>query len=101
MKPDKMPISIHPIMKPFTTHELKLYKGDSIYLFTDGYADQFGGKNGKKFLYSKFKEIIISNSQKSMIEQNEILESNLEKWMCANNTNYEQTDDITVVGIRL
>ena len=101
LKPDKMPISIHPIMKPFTTHELKLYKGDSIYLFTDGYADQFGGKNGKKFLYSKFKEIIISNSQKSMIEQNEILESNLEKWMCANNTNYEQTDDITVVGIRL
>ena len=97
LKGDKMPIAIYPKMKDFTNHEFILQKGDLVYLFTDGFADQFGGKNGRKFMYKHFKELLLSNYNKSLAEQGQILEKTLEKWK----EGYEQTDDITVFGIKI
>jgi len=54
-----MPIAIYERMEPFTNHDLKLEKGDCLYLFSDGFANQFGGPKGKKFMYKKFKEILV------------------------------------------
>ena len=97
LKPDKMPIAIHLNMSPFTNQEVQLAKGDSIYLFSDGFADQFGGKHGKKLMYKTFKELILSNFNKPIEEQGPILEKALENWK----GRFEQTDDIIVMGIKL
>jgi len=99
--PDKRPIGIYPNMNEFTNHEIKTQAGDTLYLFTDGYADQFGGPNGKKFLYKQFKEILTENSHKTMLEQNDILESVIESWKTNHHLAHEQVDDITVLGIKL
>jgi ligand-binding sensor domain-containing protein/serine phosphatase RsbU (regulator of sigma subunit) len=94
---DKMPVAIHEHMENFTNHEFQLQKGDSIYLLTDGFEDQFGGPNCKKFMSKQLKELLASNSQKSMSEQNQVLEKSLKEWIGEG----EQTDDITVVGLRI
>ncbi len=96
LKGDKMPIAIYPEMKDFTNHDFILNKGDSVYLFTDGYADQFGGTKGKKFMYKQFKELLLQNNQKSMVEQKEILDFAFENWKSIT----EQIDDVTVLGIK-
>ncbi|MBI5542079.1 MAG: SpoIIE family protein phosphatase, partial [Bacteroidia bacterium] len=97
LKGDKMPIAIYPVMNDFTNHEFKLNKGDSVYLFTDGYADQFGGPKGRKFMYKQFKELLVHNSAISMQEQKVILENAFEKWT----NGFEQIDDVTLVGIKM
>ena len=97
LKGDKMPIAIYPQMKDFTNHDLTLHKGDSVYLFTDGYPDQFGGPKGRKFMYKQFQEILVKNCNKPMNEQKVILEDAFENW--GNLT--VQIDDITVLGIKI
>ena len=97
LKANKMPIAIYPEMKEFANHEFILHKGDSVYLFTDGYADQFGGLKGRKFMYKQFKEILLKHSNKPSSEQKELLESAFENWK----GNYEQIDDVTILGIRI
>ena len=62
IKPDKQPIGKYIRRKLFTTHHLFIKKEDSVYVFTDGYADQFGGEDRKKFMYKKLKELILSIS---------------------------------------
>ena len=99
--PDKRPIGVYPNMKEFTNHEIKTQAGDTLYLFTDGYADQFGGPKGKKFLNKQFKEILLENSNKSMAEQNEILDQVIEDWKSSHENKQEQIDDITIFGIKL
>jgi sigma-B regulation protein RsbU (phosphoserine phosphatase) len=84
-------------VKVFTNHSIKLEKGDSIYLFTDGYADQFGGPNGKKFKYKKFQDLLIEIQDNSMEEQKHILNYHFEQWK----GKLEQVDDILVIGIRV
>jgi serine phosphatase RsbU (regulator of sigma subunit)/tetratricopeptide (TPR) repeat protein len=96
-KGDKMPVAIHPVMNDFTYNEFQLEQGDILYLFSDGYADQFGGEQGKKFLYKRFKELIITNAGKPMNEQKQALDNSIIQWI----GNGEQTDDITVVGIKI
>lgn len=97
-KPDKMPIGMHyGEQKPFTAHTLGLRKGDIIYTFTDGYADQFGGPKGKKFKYQALKELLLSIQDKSMVEQKNILENTFESWR----TGLEQVDDVLIIGIRI
>lgn len=81
---------------PYTNHEIEVEPGDVIYIFSDGYADQFGGPNGKKFKYSQFKKLLTSITEKGMNEQREILNNRIEEWM----GDEEQIDDILVVGIR-
>jgi serine phosphatase RsbU (regulator of sigma subunit) len=96
--PDKMPVGKSPKEnEPYTLKTIELLKGDIIYIFTDGYADQFGGEKGKKFKYKQLQELLISNSHLPMQEQKQILSSTIEKWM----GNLEQVDDILVIGIKI
>ena len=81
----------------FSNHEMDLKKGDLIYLFSDGYADQFGGPNGKKFKSSQFKTLLAEICDKKMEEQQEILLEQFEKWR----GDLEQVDDVLVIGIRI
>jgi serine phosphatase RsbU (regulator of sigma subunit)/tetratricopeptide (TPR) repeat protein len=94
---DKMPIAHYDKMDKFTTHEFKLLKGDNIYLFTDGYADQFGGPKGKKFKYKPFKRMLLENAKLPMEQQHKILSETLDEWMGA----IAQVDDICVMGLRV
>ena len=82
--------------KIFTNHEIEIMDGDTIYLFSDGYADQFGGMAGKKFKSGPMKELILNIQDKSMKEQKVILESTIEAWR----GNIEQIDDILIIGRR-
>ncbi len=97
IKADKMPIAIYYKMNPFSTTEILLHPSDQIYLFSDGYADQFGGEKGKKFKYQPFKNLLLENAHKSMSEQKEALEQVFDAWK----DHYEQIDDVTVVGIKI
>lgn len=98
-KGDRHPIGayIGEEMKKFTNHEISIKKGDCIYMFSDGFADQFGGPNKKKFMYSKFKNLLIEISEQEMNEQHKILEEAFEKWKGT----ADQVDDVCVFGIRI
>ena len=82
---------------PFTLKEIEYRKGDIFYLFSDGYQDQFGGENDKKFLIPHFRLTLLEIHQLPMSEQKDVLETKLREWM----KDAIQTDDITVIGIRL
>jgi hypothetical protein len=97
IRADKMPIAHYINMDKFNTHELEMADGDNFYLFTDGYADQFGGPMGKKFKYKPFKRLILQNAHLPMEEQNRILNDTLDNWM----GNIAQVDDICIIGIRI
>jgi ligand-binding sensor domain-containing protein/serine phosphatase RsbU (regulator of sigma subunit) len=84
-------------IKKFVNKKLELKKGDSIYMFSDGYVDQFGGEKGKKFMSKRFQELLLSVQEKSMEEQKNILNATIETWK--NKT--EQVDDILVAGVRV
>ncbi|HEX8516215.1 MAG TPA: tetratricopeptide repeat protein [Bacteroidia bacterium] len=96
IKGDKQPIGFSDHQKPFTDHPFLLSRKETIYIFTDGYADQFGGEKGKKFKYSKLKELLISLGSNSMQEQKDILGNAFETWKAG----LEQVDDVCVIGIR-
>jgi phosphoserine phosphatase RsbU/P len=81
----------------FTNHELTVMPGDSIYLFSDGYADQFGGEKGKKFKKSRLKELLMTMQDKSMGQQRSLLEESFNSWR----GEYEQVDDVLVIGIKI
>lgn len=86
-----------PDEQEFTEHRLEMTKGDTVYFFTDGYADQFGGQTGNKKLSTKrFKELLVKNSSQNMQEQLHSIESFFDEWK----GNIEQLDDILVIGIR-
>ncbi len=96
--PDKFPVGVHHgEMKPFTLQSSKIQKGDMIYIFTDGFADQFGGENGKKFKYKPFQELLIEINNKSGKEQLKKLETTFDNWK----GKLEQVDDVLVIGIRI
>jgi serine phosphatase RsbU (regulator of sigma subunit) len=74
---------------------MTLQKGDRLYLFTDGYADQFGGPKGKKFKYRQLEEILISTSHLNLKDQKQALEKEFAAWI----GNHEQVDDVCIIGI--
>jgi serine phosphatase RsbU (regulator of sigma subunit) len=94
---DKMPVGafIEDKVRLFTGTQLSLGSGDRIYIFSDGYADQFGGPKGKKLKYTKLKQYIDESRHMSMAGQKQYLDSRFEEWR----GNYEQVDDVLVVGI--
>ena len=96
-KPDKQPIGKHFRNEPYTHHEINLQSGDTLYIFTDGYADQFGGPKGKKFMYKQFKELLLSIYDKSMDEQKQLLYQAFNAWK----GDLEQVDDVCVIGVRI
>ncbi|MBL4670294.1 MAG: GAF domain-containing protein [Flavobacteriales bacterium] len=83
--------------KNFNNTVIQLEKNDCIYLFSDGYADQFGGPKGKKFKYSRFKELLIHINNMNMEEQHQNLDSSIIKWQ----GNLEQIDDVCIIGIKI
>lgn len=83
--------------QPFTNHTLQLQKGDQLYLFSDGYADQFGGPKGKKFMVGNFRKILLSISNQPINEQKNILHNTFINWQ---NTQ-EQVDDVLVMGLKI
>ena len=96
LKSDRMPIGIYESMQKFTMKEFTLNENDIVYLYTDGFQDQFGGTNGKKFLSRKFKNLIIETSQLPLHKQEAFLSLKLLEWK----DQHEQVDDITVLGVR-
>lgn len=97
VKPDKQPIGKFENRKPFTNHSFDLVKGDTLYIFTDGFADQFGGPVGKKFKYSQLKEFLISIQTKNMQEQRTLLFDRFDEWK----NELEQIDDVCMIGVRI
>jgi serine phosphatase RsbU (regulator of sigma subunit) len=97
IKGDKMPVAIHESMKPYTNHWLDLKPGDTFYIFSDGFADQFGGPNQKKFLSKNFKRILGELQQEPMLNQGAELDKIFEEWR----KEVEQIDDVTVIGVRV
>jgi serine phosphatase RsbU (regulator of sigma subunit) len=97
IKGDKQPIGTCDNPAPFTTHTLSLQAGDSIYLFSDGFVDQFGGEKGKKLKSKAFKELLLSLQDKTMEEQCEIASAFFDHWK----TGYEQIDDVCLIGVRI
>ena len=83
--------------KKFTNHQMSFSKGDKIYLFSDGYADQIGGSENDKFFLSNFRDMIIENSKLPMNNQKEVIKNRLFDWIGDN----AQIDDIMVLGIEL
>ena len=106
LKGDKQPIGSDSdeTVKPFTNVLFDLQKGDTIYLFTDGYSDQFGGPKGKKFKHSQFKELILGMQQRPLQDQKVLLDSAIEEWKAFRSPEggtYDQVDDILVIGVRI
>ncbi len=96
-KGDKQPVGYYSNMMPFTQLHISAQKGDIIYLFTDGYADQFGGKNGKKLMSKHLKQQILSVYNLPLLEQKSHLDATFLNWQ----GKLEQVDDVTVMGIKL
>jgi ligand-binding sensor domain-containing protein/serine phosphatase RsbU (regulator of sigma subunit) len=96
-KGDKQPAGYYSNMKPFGMTEIEAKEGDGLYLYTDGFADQFGGTTGKKFMSKKLKELIADVSDLSMKEQKEQFNDVFVKWQGS----LEQVDDVTLIGIRV
>ena len=94
---DRQPIGSFEYSKPFKSHEIKLKKGDSIYIFSDGFVDQFGGWKGKKYKSLKFQDFILSIQGENMRKQRELLNREIEEWR----GDLEQIDDICVMGVRI
>ncbi len=105
IKADRMPIGIYLREKEsFTNNIIDVKKGDLLYIFSDGYVDQFGGENDSKIRSAKFKEILLENHKKPLDEQKAALVKFLEEWMDHTDSTgrkYKQVDDILVIGIEI
>lgn len=98
LKGDKQPVGYFGEKEvPFKSHQVKIQKGDCVYIFSDGYADQFGGPKGKKFKYKQLRDLLFANYALPMQEQKKILIESFENWK----GNLEQVDDVCMVGIRI
>jgi serine phosphatase RsbU (regulator of sigma subunit)/tetratricopeptide (TPR) repeat protein len=99
IKADKFPVGIflNEEMRAFTNHTVQLEEGDVIYMFSDGFPDQFGGEKGKKFKMSRFRDLLVSISRKEPALQKNIIDASFEQWK----GRFEQTDDVLVVGVKI
>jgi serine phosphatase RsbU (regulator of sigma subunit) len=87
-------------LKP--SQQVNLQKGDTLYVFSDGYADQFGGRENKKFLTRNLENLLETIQPKTMLGQYEILNNTIEQWKGSGTDDIiEQTDDILLIGVRL
>jgi serine phosphatase RsbU (regulator of sigma subunit) len=96
-KANKQPIGKYTDPKPFTTHSIELKKGDSIYIFSDGYVDQFGGEKGKKFKPANLRKLLLSIQDQSMEKKKELLDEAFESWR----GDLEQIDDVCLIGVKV
>ena len=94
---DKMPVGKGEVADDFKLHKIDLKKGDVLYLYTDGFADQFGGPKGKKFKYKQLNQLLLEHCNEPMEKQKETLDATIEKWK----GDLEQVDDVCVIGIKM
>jgi len=97
VKACKMPIGKYAELIPFKAHRILLHEGDTVYTFTDGYVDQFGGDKGKKFKSKPFKKLLLSIQGEKIMEQKRLLEDAFGVWKGDN----EQVDDVCVIGVKI
>ena len=95
IKADKQPIGYHRNPTPFNEHEVELHEGDRLYLFSDGYQDQFGGPKSKKMMRKGLKTVLLDSAQLSLKEQHALLNMHFINWK----KNLEQVDDVCIIGI--
>lgn len=103
-KADSMPIGIYAKMDNFIRHDVEVMPGDSIYLFSDGFVDQFGGPDGKKFMRKRFVQMLMDHVELPMAEQKEVYNKIIGDWIISTSErrpHAEQTDDITLFGVRI
>ncbi|MGC1392117.1 MAG: SpoIIE family protein phosphatase [Bacteroidales bacterium] len=93
---DKIIIGMNPVGLPYTDNEIDLLDDDIFYIFSDGYVDQFGGSENKKFMYRRFRYLLMTIHNFRVNDQKAILEENIKTWMGSN----EQVDDMMVIGFR-
>lgn len=96
-KADKMPVGLGLKNEPFKSNEIDLIDGDIVYMFTDGFPDQFGGEKNKKFNYKRFEELLLSICDRTMEEQKNAISATFDYWK----GHYEQTDDVLVIGVKI
>ena len=94
---NRMSVGISRMMQDFTSCELILHKNDLIYLFTDGYPDQFGGEKGTKFKIARFRDLLLDIHHLPLNTQKEILNREFVQWI----DNLEQVDDVTILGLKI
>lgn len=97
IKPNKQPIGVYRKQRPFETHKVQLQPGDSFFIFSDGYADQFGGDEGKKFMTGNLKKLLVYIRNLPMEKQREQLAETFEVWK----GDLEQIDDVCVMGVKI
>ena len=98
LKGDSQPVGLHTGKKlPFTNKEIQVAKGDMLYIYSDGFPDQFGGEKGKKYLSGKFKKFLLSISDKPIDEQDRLIKAEFTNWI----GDHEQIDDVCVMGVRI
>ena len=97
IKADKQPIAIHRKESSFTNHVVNLKKNDLIYLFSDGFIDQFGGDSKEKFKTKRFKKLIIENSNKPLSDQYQIIGQTFDNWK----TDSKQIDDVAILAVKI
>jgi len=97
IRQDRMPLGNYEILDDFVSVKFRLNKGDQLYMFSDGFADQFGGEYNKKFKYRYFKDLILSTSDKNITEQGKIIDTTFTNWI----GNNEQIDDVTVLALEI
>lgn len=99
VKADKSPIGVNVdgVVDSYTNHEVRMLPGDMVYLFSDGYADQFGGPDGKKLKYNRLRELLVAVSSRPTAEQELILRAEFNTWK----GQLEQVDDVLIIGMRV
>jgi transcriptional regulator with GAF, ATPase, and Fis domain len=97
IKGDKIAIGSGQTERQYKNEEIQMQSEDRIYLFSDGYADQFGGERGKKFKYSRFKDLLVTHHKQPMMRQHDILDMCIDEWQ----GDLEQLDDICVIGVAI
>lgn len=102
-KADGMPVGVYSRMTDFTCHEIEVLKGDTIYLFSDGFCDQFGGPKGRKFMKPRFIQMLLDHQTLPMCSQKETFEKILEDWINHpdQGESIGQIDDVILMGIRI
>ncbi|NOZ46473.1 MAG: PAS domain S-box protein [Chlorobi bacterium] len=96
-KADRMPIGVHLKEKSFSNHEIDLQANDLLYIFSDGFVDQFGGVDGRKYRSNRFKEFLLANCTKPIVKQKKLLQNEFEEWR----GNERQVDDVLILGMKI
>ncbi len=101
IKADRMPVGYHIVMDSFTSTNIQLHKGDCVYMYSDGFHDQIGGPDGRKFMKKNMRQLLLQIHSKPFVEQHTILDTTIEEWKNHPDGKTGQMDDILIVGFRI